>query len=218
MNKELKFIHITKCAGTFIEDIGKLNNIDWGRFHPEYGYWHDIFSSKPNSLKTKYDWFMVVRNPYDRILSEYYCEWGGIGKTDIIHTTQEFNQFLIYKIKTRILSGEHYSEQYKYLDDKVPVNIVKFENFNAEISELFKQYNIPIDITQFKRANTRESKNNDCRFTKKNFNKKLISVINEVYDLDFKKFNYRKIPSGILKMKKFNYYDTPATIKINSVF
>jgi len=76
MNKELKFIHITKCAGTFIEDLGYENDILWGKFHEEYGFWHSIFIDRDKKLKEKYDWFMIVRNPYTRILSEYYCKWG----------------------------------------------------------------------------------------------------------------------------------------------
>ena len=72
--KELKFIHITKCAGTFIEQVGKANNIDWGLYHyktGEYGHWHQPFSKKPTHLKEKYDWFVIVRNPYTRIISSY---------------------------------------------------------------------------------------------------------------------------------------------------
>ena len=33
---EIKFIHITKCAGSFIENIGLQNNIKWCRSHREY--------------------------------------------------------------------------------------------------------------------------------------------------------------------------------------
>lgn len=36
-SKELKFIHITKCAGTSIEDLAKEKGIFWGRHHEEYG-------------------------------------------------------------------------------------------------------------------------------------------------------------------------------------
>lgn len=51
--KELKYIHITKCAGTTIEDVGKENNIYWGRFHTEYGWWHECFPIKREELKNK---------------------------------------------------------------------------------------------------------------------------------------------------------------------
>lgn len=207
MSKSLKFIHITKCAGTFIEDVGKYHNINWGRFDTEYGYWHDIFSLKPQSLKNKYDWFMIIRNPYDRILSEYYCEWGGIGKKNITHTKEQFNQFLIYKIRNRSLSGDHYTEQYKYLDKNVPINIIRFENLNAELDLLFKKYNIPINVFEYRKQNTRQSKNKELKFTKDDFSKELISTINDIYDKDFEEFNYEKIPSGILKIKKINNWD-----------
>ena len=213
--KPLKFIHITKCAGTFIEDIGQKHNINWGRFHQEYGYWHDLFSKKSSSLKNKFDWFMVVRNPYDRIISEYYCEWGGIGKKNITHSKEQFNRFLIYKIKTRIPSGEHYSEQFKYLDDNININVIKFENLNKELDLLFKKYNIPIDISKYRKTNTKESKNNALKFTKEDFSAELIDLINEVYHNDFKEFNYEKISSGLLKIINPPFYDyEPVTITI----
>ena len=95
---ELKFIHISKCAGTFIEEMGKLNNIKWGKYHTEYGWWHEIFINKSYRLKRKYHWFTIVRNPYTRILSEYYCEWGGINHEsckNIIFAYMIFNLSLL---------------------------------------------------------------------------------------------------------------------------
>ena len=32
INQKLKFLHISKCAGTIIEDIAKDIGIYWGRF------------------------------------------------------------------------------------------------------------------------------------------------------------------------------------------
>ena len=92
--KQLKFIHITKCAGSTIEEIGRDNKVWWGKYSREYGWWHGIFSRKDKKLKDKYDWFMVVRNPYDRIISEYYCKWGSKGKEEN-DTVEYFNNFLI---------------------------------------------------------------------------------------------------------------------------
>ena len=52
--KQLKFIHITKCAGTTIENLGKEKNILWGRFDKEYSsgfeYWHNIFQNIDKKL------------------------------------------------------------------------------------------------------------------------------------------------------------------------
>ena len=115
-NKELKFIHITKTAGTCIEDTGKKYDILWGRHHKEYARWHTFFTLKSLELQEKYDWFTVVRNPYTRIMSEYYCKCGGIGNKNITHTKDEMNNFLYKKILNRSSIGCHYSEQYKYIE------------------------------------------------------------------------------------------------------
>ena len=98
MKKELKFIHISKTAGSSIEHIGKNNNIKWGIFHKEYNHWHEPFSTKEKKLQYKYDWFLICRNPYKRIISEFYCRWGGIGKYENLIQNiekEQFNNFII---------------------------------------------------------------------------------------------------------------------------
>lgn len=192
--KELKFIHITKCAGTFIEKVGKANNIDWGLYHyktGEYGHWHKPFSKKPTHLKEKYDWFVIVRNPYTRILSEYYCRWGGIGNKAIIHSKEEFNKYLIQQINKKPVY--HYNEQYEYIDNKIPINIIKFENLNEDLEILFKKYNLNIDIRKYKKLNTKEDRNKTINFTIEDFNSELINLINNVYKKDFELFGYKMI-------------------------
>ena len=139
--KILKFIHISKNAGSSIEKIGITKNIQWGIYHSfEYGYWHNYFPNKPIQLKLKYDWFMIVRNPYNRILSEYYCEWGGIGKKNINHTKKEMNEYLIKKIKNRDPKGDHYTEQNKYLDENKDIHIfiLRFEKLNEDFNKLHR--------------------------------------------------------------------------------
>ena len=190
--KELKFIHITKCAGTFIEDTAKESGILFGKFQKEYGHWHELFPNKSNELKMKYDWFIVVRNPYTRILSEYYCQWGGIGNKDIKHSVNQFNQFLINNINNRNVKGYHYTEQFKYIDNTVSIHIIKFENLKEELNNLFNKYNLNINIDSDKRI-PKESINKILPFTINDFNNELINLINNVYDKDFKMFNYTKL-------------------------
>lgn len=197
--KELKFIHITKCAGTFIENIGYKHKILWGRYHKEYGWWHEIFIKKNNELKMKYDWFVVVRNPYDRILSEYYCKWGGIANAQITHTKKEFNKYLIDKINKREIctdiSKDHYIEQYKYIDINVKTHIIKKENMYDELKKLFNEYNLPINIDKYidNKINDKESKNIKLNFNIDDFEPELIELINKVYENDFILFDYKMI-------------------------
>ena len=106
-NRKLEFVHITKTGGSAIELAGYNNGIIWGACHymnitelgcmaadlpyeaPDYqsyaltSPWHT-----PPKLLKKYvkndqypyndaDLFVVIRNPYSRVLSEYYCPWMG---------------------------------------------------------------------------------------------------------------------------------------------
>lgn len=198
--KELKFIHITKCAGTYIEEAGKKNNIAWGKYHKEYGWHHNYLITRSEELKNKYDWFMIVRNPYDRILSEYYCRWGVPNriKKDV-KTVEDFNKCLISKINRRTprnirdyRPGFHFCEQYKYLDPNIPIHIIKFENMHQGLSELFAKYNLNIVLLK-KKINSRNDHNAQKLFSIKDFSPELIRLINKVYDKDFKLFGYEKM-------------------------
>ena len=103
----LEFVHITKTGGSAIEKAGSQNGIIWGACHfmdtvPEVGCfgkpdieWEDppyfsyVLTSpwhtppknfKQSKLTSPYagsDLFTVVRNPYARFVSEYYCPWQG---------------------------------------------------------------------------------------------------------------------------------------------
>jgi len=196
--KELKFIHITKCAGTAVEDIGKQNNLLWGRHHLEYecngttscAWWHEVFPNKSDKLKLKYDWFMVVRNPYERIISEFYCNWVGVGKLENIDhiDEKEFNLWIKKGILNRSNSGDHYTEQYKYIDPNIPIHIIHFENIEYEFNELMKKYKLDITLSK---------KKNESKF-EKNFNiqslsSEVIELINDIYHQDFIKFGYKKV-------------------------
>jgi len=183
--KPIKFIHITKNAGTSIENAGKKKGLLWGRFDKEYGYWHELFCRVPVPVIRRNDWFMVVRNPYTRILSEYHCRWGG---PRIRHTKEEMNRFLIAKIKaaqTRV-KGDHYTPQCRYTHPAVAIHILKFENLQVEFDALMALYGIKGLVLSRDNATVK-------RFAISDFSPELIALINAVYHKDFELFGYSKI-------------------------
>lgn len=185
--KPLKFIHITKCAGTSIENAAKKAGINWGRHHREYGFHHRIFPNIHPAISEQYDWFMVVRNPYTRILSEYHCRWGGIGATtDLTHTVAEMNSYLVKKIMQRSRSGNHYTEQFRYCHPTIPIHIIKFENLQSEFDALMATYTITGLVLEHENANPK-------LFTVSDFSPELLTLINQVYDQDFTTFGYEKM-------------------------
>ena len=183
--KPLKFVHITKTAGTTIEDEAKECNILWGRHHKEYNWWHEILSNKPLTLVEKYDWFTIVRNPYTRIISEFHCKFS-CGITQEVRnkfTKEEFNNYLIGKIIHHDRNGNHYTPQYYYTDNNIPISVLKFENLNSEFNMLMKKYKLPVVINSHRNTNPKI-------FNITDINQKLRNVINKTYEKDFEYFNY----------------------------
>ena len=112
---DIKFVHITKTAGTVIEDVGYKNGYFWGRY--DYFYldtckkskyldassWHIPiryldFNPYPSSIL-----FTVVRNPFAFILSTFY--YARKHKGHFMHTSamsMPFRDFPAYYLKTMV--------------------------------------------------------------------------------------------------------------------
>lgn len=189
--RELKFIHITKTGGTSIEMNGKRKRISWGMFHKEYGWWHEVFPHKKSSLKLKYDWFLVVRNPWTRIVSEANCRWGGMGRIAEAKewSREQLNDFVISKVLSRNQEmigrgiGDHYTEQHKYLDFSQRIHILRFETLREEFDSLMKKYHLPVKMK--KRFNSGKN-----LFNLSIVDEQLEKLVKKVYMDDFHYFGY----------------------------
>jgi hypothetical protein len=202
--KPLKFIHITKTAGTSIEKYGLQHGLAWGRHHAEYGrwhrhrfyraIWHTLFTLQPKEFKDRFDWFMVVRNPYDRIVSEYYCAYAGSDRprrvADIDVARKDFNCYVQSKIQSRYACGDHYSEQILYFEPEV-VRVLHFENLANEFADLMSEYGLPTVLSVHESPAVRVAGGE--RFTTKDFSHETVELINSVYEKDFDVFGYQKI-------------------------
>lgn len=193
--KKLKFSHITKTGGTSIEKIAKNNNINWGIYDKYLKnnliHWHYPLSKLPKKFTNRFDWFIVCRNPYDRLISEYHCYWGGNTKQlkNVFYNKQSkiiFNKFIRSSIINRKKNKYygHYLEQNLYYIKNI--NIIRFENLKEDFENLMKKYNLnlKLDIHKYK---------SNKIFSVKDFDKETIELINKVYHKDFELFNYKKI-------------------------
>jgi hypothetical protein len=198
--KDILFIHIPKTGGTNIEDNLKKkitqtlcdqttpnkNNLlpgPYDRVSPQHLDYSTIYKFR-EKLNVSFDnikVFSVVRNPYNRIISDLL--WGNhiksIYTADMVYDVIK-NQYL-YKNDV----DNHNLPQYTFVTDEKGelienIRIFKTEELNDKNDEINKYLGVDINIIK---------KQNDNEY-QKFLNKKSIDLINEFYKKDFELFNY----------------------------
>ena len=193
--KRLSFVHIPKNAGTSVENVGQNHGIRWGKNEMEtsdsdYTYrcppWHDPMEieqhySSLGETKT----FCIVRNPYDRIRSEYEYR---TRKTPTKRYAVDLNNFVQTKIE------KYHTQHSNILDCHIipqiyytPFcdHILRYENLETDFSNLMQNYNYPdITLDQHKNRSTQSS------ITIHDLDSKSVQIINNHFREDFETFNY----------------------------
>jgi hypothetical protein len=193
----LEFIHITKTAGTSIEDWGYKNSILWGYKNKSYfqkfthknlannvSKWHVpplFFHENPYMNKKT---FTCVRNPYTRMISEYYCPWSG-SKNAYKQDKDEFNVWIVNLVrKTDKVSG---IPQYLYM----PVDyIIHFETLQKDFTDMIHTFDLSLDTIL---PHVNKSKSTHTKFSVKDLYPQTIKIINEKYKKDFEIFGYDQL-------------------------
>jgi hypothetical protein len=207
-NKTLNFIHISKTGGTSVEFAANKKGIKWGKFACET-IWNSLLSYidwdiEPHSshhipisfckneelkrkLLNKYIFFTVVRNPYERCLSEYFCPHN---KLIEIPTVENLNNFVQYKIN--LLDNKknfqgHFIQQYHYVFDqnKKYTNIIlKYENLVNDFNSMSKNFNLNFKLKEYLNKSKKQ-------LSIDSFNNKTINLIQKKYEYDFLYFDYK---------------------------
>ena len=164
----LEFIHIPKNAGTTIENVANDKNIKWGRFKPEHRnkvgskkctYWH--VPPKHFYLNNYYDsddTFCVIRDPRDRMVSEY--SYRHKGQTDK-NNKEDMNKWLRENMNDEnVYNGGlncHFVPQHEYIyndnNERTCNHILKFDNLTSEFNDLMEKKNVDVRLSDKKKDN-----------------------------------------------------------------
>ena len=186
----LKFVHISKTGGLAIAAIDKT--LCWGindKWFTSNGGFHrpprEIESFQ--DIKNMYTLFTVVRHPYDRMVSEYYCNVKGIrtGRG----TVSDFNIFIQRRIalaKSQQLKNQHFIPQSMYTHDEegnqIIPHILRFSHLVNDVNQLLEKYGYSV------RMNRTPVNAAPCykRFTPKDFSDETKELIDSYYADDFR--------------------------------
>jgi len=196
-DKKCIFIHIPKTAGTsieqFIRDNGR-NEINFLGVRNNRSLHHLTAIELLKEIKLFYQYyrFSMVRNPYDRFLSEYY--WtpilnvgykSGKSKTDFLNYVENIVKKKEYFTN---IYNDHFIPQYYFLFNKknqLLVNeVFRYENLDDSVEYLKKKLNIQTTFPKLNYTNANIQKE-DWTDTEK-------ERIYKIYNIDFIVFKYDK--------------------------
>jgi len=213
------FIHIPKTGGRVIEhELARRYNPSvmcrqikleppYNKITLQHQYYTTLYKFK-NKLKINFDnikIFSIVRNPYDRVISDLFH----FKKIGINFTSEQ----VCHVIKNNYLYNDfasldnHNCPQYKYITDEngeliKNIKLFKTETLDESNDELnnFMGFNINIKLKEFianmdpTRADLFINKARISDYSKSDYSKYLneesISLINNFYKKDFELFNY----------------------------
>jgi hypothetical protein len=196
-NKKCIYIHIPKTAGTSVEQFLRENGQNGLQYHGvrdgrsmHHFTAFDLKLENPNIFNIYYK-FSIIRNPYDRLLSEYY--WTpipGVGyksgqtKADFItYVSKVVNQRLFFDN----IFNDHFIPQHLFIYNgkKLMIDqLFRYEDLDWTVEYLKKKLNINIDFPYLNK-----SKNS---FVKSEWTDRQKERIYKIYQKDFILFNYNK--------------------------
>lgn len=170
------FIHIPKNAGTFVGYLlKKIDNdiiLHWNNKYSKYNV-HTLHNKSIDIKElcnfdyTDYTIFCIIRNPIERLISNYNYIKGNLGyQTYNIVKNQTFKEFITYNFSKKDLFETNYIPQcdfiydeknnllvnkilrYERLYEELKDLLTSIESFNMSEIELDKELNLYINASQ----------------------------------------------------------------------
>jgi hypothetical protein len=193
--KKCIFIHIPKTAGTSIEQFikDKKYNLDFLGFRNNRSLHHlraiELKKILGSLVYNIYYKFSIVRNPYERLLSEYY--WTPIKNVGHKSGKSKY-EFLNYV--TDVLKNKKFFDN-KYNDHFIPQFLFVYEGKKLLIDNIFKYEDLAwIEEYLKKKLNIENNLPilNKNKIEKEDWTPKQKERIYKLYKTDFLLFNYEK--------------------------
>jgi hypothetical protein len=237
--RKLYFVHIPKTAGTTIEEVGGLQaELAWGscRFNhkpkrpgkicqyppgqfewpTKIGWWHlppHFFPLLGSNPYENADLFAIVRDPIDRLLSEFYyvcrkehnINWHGIDcNRSRIHEPAYLNEWLQDKLQTIVqnrssaetylFDNGHYTPQYDFVVTKGKVRtmdyVLRMKDMGSEFHWLMKAYGINATLPKVK---SNAARNDTHDLTVEHLDGTTMALVEQLYQNDWSLFPTKKV-------------------------
>lgn len=187
--KPPRLIHISKTGGQAIATVAlEQAKLHWGMFDEEYGCGmscHHLLSNvQKKDIIDKHDWFMVVRNPYERFLSQY--NWHITWRKEEIGINEYLSREIALIDSDMNKKGYQFTEQHRYLEEQYNIKVLHFENLEEEFNQLMKDRGYDIVLNKKVNVSTKSASLSDLT-------PETIELINTVYEKDFTTFGYEMI-------------------------
>jgi len=197
----------------------KCDNPDWPkvekriaeRMPPGLFYqgepWHCPHHWQLPNMFEEVDTFAVVRNPYERVVSEYYCSaYGYKGPDpDKVETFQNWVTANVTEV-ARDIRGHMLPQNYYVYDlngDKVITHVLHYENLSNEFDALMQEYGISIKLPSkgdsapmfhtYDHSKQYQGESGSKHMTVNDLSPENIQTINKIYARDFELFGYNMI-------------------------
>lgn len=192
INNEYKciFIHIPKTGGTSIVKLinaKKCEGFSGNNHQQSLSRYKQRFDNYDNYYK-----FTVVRNPWDKMVSEYKWFTNTKYKFPGRHVTKHFSDkgfdFFVENFrKLKVGDMSHRREQITFIRPVEDLNkIVRFEHLSTELYSICEHLNIPIDTIPHK-----HNLSSNMRHYTEYYNDSTRKLVAEQYKNDIEHFGYK---------------------------